>query len=160
VTVGTNTYRECRDGRRFMLRIPPGTKLVEHLNAFAQEVGLRHGVIVSAIGSVRDVIFTDIQAGAHLPITAPRMPKHAVEGPLDLLGLEGNFVPRKDGPIDAHLHVMGAKSSGEVVGGHLIEAEVFATCEMVIAEYFAKGVGRRRSTKGGVDTLFFEDDAP
>jgi uncharacterized protein len=158
--VGTIKYRECRDGRRFMLRVPPGTKLVEQLDAFAREVGLRHGVVVSAIGSVRAVTFTDIQAGAHLPITEPRMPVHSVEGPLDLLGLEGNFVPRRDGRIDAHLHILGSKSSGEVVGGHLIEAEVFATCEMVIAEYFAKGVGRQRSQKGGIDTLFFEDDAP
>ncbi|MGD0483417.1 MAG: PPC domain-containing DNA-binding protein [Gemmatimonadales bacterium] len=153
-------YRECRDGRRFMLRIKPGAKLVEQIRLFAREVGLRHGVVVSAIGSVRQLTFTDIQAGAHLPITEPRMPVHTVEGPLDLLGIEGNFVPRKDGEVDAHLHILGSKSSGEVVGGHLIEAEVFATCEMVVAEYFAKGVGRQRSAKGGVDTIFFEDDAP
>ncbi len=158
--MGAIKYRECRDGRRFMLRVPPGTKLMEQLQAFAKEVGLRHGVVVSAIGSVRQVRFTDIQAGAHLPITEPRMPLHEVEGPLDLVGLDGNFVPRKDGEIDAHLHILGSKSSGEVVGGHLVEAEVFATCEMVIAEYFAKGVGRQRSQKGGIDTLFFEDDAP
>ncbi len=158
--MATLKYRECRDGRRFMLRVLPGGKLVEELHRFAREVGLKHGVVVSAIGSVRAVTFSDIQAGAHLPITEPRMPVHTVEGPLDLLGIEGNFVPRPDGEVDAHLHVLGAKSSGEAVGGHLKEAEVFATCEMVIAEYFAKGVGRKRSPKGGVDTIFFEDVAP
>lgn len=157
--MGQLAYRECRDGRRFMLRIPPGAKLVEEIRRFATSVGLRHGVVISAIGSVRAMTFTVIQAGAHLPITAPRMPVHTVEGPLDLLGIEGNLVPRKEGEVDLHLHVLGAKSSGEVVGGHLVEAEVFATCEMVIAEYFAKGVGRQRSAKGGVDTLVFEDDA-
>jgi predicted DNA-binding protein with PD1-like motif len=153
-------YREARDGRRFMLRIPPGAKLMEQVARFTREVGLRHGVIVSAIGSVRALSFSDIQAGAHLPITAPRMPVHTVEGPLDLLGIEGNFVPREDGQVDLHLHILGAKSSGEVVGGHLIEAEVFATCEMVIAEYVVEGVERQRSAKGGVDTLVFEDDEP
>ena len=158
--MGQVKYREVRDGRRFMLRIPPGTRLVEQVQLFAREVGLKHGVVVSAIGSVRQVTFTDIQAGAHLPITEPRMPVHTLEGPLDLLGIEGNFVPRADGEVDAHLHVLGAKSSGEAVGGHLIEAEVFATCEMVVAEYIAKGVGRRRSPKGGVDTIFFSDDTP
>ena len=158
--MGQSWYRECRDGRRYMLRVRPGTKLVAQILVFAREVGLRHGVVISAIGSVRDLTFTDIQAGAHLPITEPRMPVHTVEGPLDLLGIEGNLVPRNDGQVDAHLHILGSKSSGEVVGGHLIEAEVFATCEMVIAEYFAKGVGRQRSAKGGVDTLFFEDEKP
>jgi uncharacterized protein len=154
------SYRECRDGRRFMLRIPPGAKLVEQLRLFTRHVELRHGVVVSAIGSVRDVSFSDIQAGAHLPITQPRMPVHTLEGPLDLLGIEGNFVPREDGEVDLHLHILGAKSSGEAVGGHLIEAEVFATCEMVVAEYIVEGVERQRSATGGVDTLAFEDDEP
>ena len=154
------SYREARDGRRFMLKIPPRAKLMEQIQLFAKKVGLKHGVIVSAIGSVRDVSFSDIQAGAHLPITEPRMPVHTVEGPLDLMGIEGNFVPRQDGEVDAHLHILGAKSSGEAVGGHLIEAEVFATCEMVIAEYLVEGVERQRSAKGGVDTLHFADDAP
>ena len=153
------SYREARDGRRFILRIPPRTKLMEQIQLFARKVGLKHGVIVSAIGSVRNLTFSDIQAGAHLPITEPRMPVHTIEGPLDLLGIEGNFVPRKDGEVDAHLHILCAKSSGEAVGGHLIESEVFATCEMVIAEYIVEGVGRQRSAKGGVDTLHFEDDA-
>ena len=141
-----------------MLRIPPGARLVEQIHLFARQVGLKHGVIVSAIGSVRDLTFSDIQAGARLPITEPRMPVHTVEGPLDLLGIEGNFMPREDGEVDAHLHILGSKSSGEVVGGHLIEAEVFATCEMVLAEYFAEGVERQFSEKGGVDTIFFEGD--
>ena len=158
--MGRLWYREARDGRRFMLRIPPGAMLMEQIQRFTREVGLQHGVIVSAIGSVRQLTFTDIQAGAHLPITEPRMPVHTIEGPLDLLGIEGNFVPGEDGRVDLHLHVLGAKSSGEVVGGHLIEAEVFATCEMVIAEYLVEGVERQRSAKGGVDTLHFEDDAP
>jgi predicted DNA-binding protein with PD1-like motif len=112
---------------------------------------------VSAIGSVRGVQFSDIQAGARLPITEPRMPVHLVEGPLDLLGLEGNLVPNETGKVDPHLHIFGAKSSGEVVGGHLIEAEVFATCEIILSEYIVEGVERQHSTRGGVDTLFFED---
>lgn len=153
------TYRECRGGRRFVLRLASGARLMEQLQRFTAEVGLRHGAIISAIGSVRNVSFTDIQAGAHLPITRPRMPLHTVEGPLDLLGIEGNFVPRENGQVDLHLHVMGAKSSGEVVGGHLVEAEVFATCEMVVAEYLVEGVERQHSAGGGVDTLAFEEQA-
>jgi predicted DNA-binding protein with PD1-like motif len=133
---------------------------MEQVQRFTHEVGLKHGVIVSAIGSVRALTFSDIQAGAHLPITEPRMPVHTVEGPLDLMGIEGNFVPREDGEVDLHLHILGAKSSGEVIGGHLFEAEVFATCEMVIAEYIVEGVERQRSARGGVDTLAFEDEGP
>jgi predicted DNA-binding protein with PD1-like motif len=120
-------------------------------------VGLQHGAIVSAVGSVRHAQFSDIQAGARLPITEPRMPVHQLDGPLDLLGLEGNLVPTETGKIDPHLHIFAAKSSGEAVGGHLIEAEVFATCEIILSEYIVEGVERQHSTRGGIDTLFFED---
>jgi len=151
------SYREIRQGRRFMIRVLPGTRLVDELLQFARLVDLHHAAIVSAVGSVRAVEFSDIQAGARLPITGPRMPVHHVEGPLDLLGLEGNLVPNETGKVDAHLHIFAAKSSGEAVGGHLIDAEVFATCEIIISEYIVEGVERQHSTRGGVDTLFFED---
>ncbi len=151
------SYREIKQGRRFMIRVLPGTKLVDELLQFARMVNLHHGAIVSAVGSVRDVEFSDIQAGARLPITEPRMPVHRVEGPLDLLGLEGNLVPDEDGRVNAHLHIFAAKSSGEAIGGHLLEAEVFATCEIILGEYIVEGVERQHSTRGGVDTLFFEE---
>ena len=154
------SWRECRDGRRFILRIPPGSRLIEQILSFAGEVKLKHGVLVSAIGSVRTVTFSDIQAGASLPITQPRMPVHTIEGPLDLLGVEGNLVPDSSGGVDPHLHIFGAKSNGEVVGGHLFEAEVFATCEVLLTEYIVEGVERLRSETGGVDTLFFEGEEP
>lgn len=151
------SYREIQQGRRFMIRVLPGTKLVDELLQFARMVNLHHGAIVSAVGSVRNVDFSDIQAGARLPITEPRMPVHHVEGPLDLLGLEGNLVPDEDGRVNPHLHIFAAKSSGEAIGGHLLEAEVFATCEIILGEYIVEGVERQHSTRGGVDTLFFED---
>jgi predicted DNA-binding protein with PD1-like motif len=151
------SYREVRQGRRFMIRVLPGTKLVDELLQFARMVNLHHGAIVSAVGSVRNVEFSDIQAGARLPITEPRMPVHRVEGPLDLLGLEGNLVPDEDGRVNSHLHIFAAKSSGEAIGGHLLEAEVFATCEIILGEYIVEGVERQHSTRGGIDTLFFED---
>lgn len=151
------SYRECRQGRRFIIHVLPGAMLVDELLRFARLVELRHAAIVSAVGSVRNVTFSDIQAGASLPITLPRMPVHRVEGPLDLLGLSGNLVPGENDRVDAHLHVFAARSSGEAIGGHLMDAEVFATCEIVLSEYIVEGVERQRSTDGGIDTLFFED---
>ncbi len=37
------------------------------------------------------------------------------------------------------------------------DAEVVATCEVILGEYIVEGVERQRSTRGGVDTLFFEE---
>ncbi len=146
-------YRECQQSRRFIVTVPPGAKLVEALREFARGVGLKMAAMVSAVGSIRSLTFTDIQMGAHLPITEPRLRRHEVEGPLGLLGIEGNLVAGDGDEIAAHLHIIAAKSSGEVVGGGLVEAEVFASCEIVLTEYIVEGVERHHSTVSGVDTL-------
>ncbi|WP_022851979.1 PPC domain-containing DNA-binding protein [Limisalsivibrio acetivorans] len=150
-------YKEYTQGRRFVLKISPGENLRDHLLQFASEVNLSNASIVSAVGSVKDVRFRGIKTGAKLPITRPRTTAHEIEGPLELLGLEGNIFPDEEGLIDTHLHIIGAKSSGEVVGGHLFDCNVFATCEIIIAEIIVKGIERHHSQSGGVSTIFISE---
>ena len=150
-------YREIQQSRRFLITVPPGAKLVEELRGFAREVDLKMAAIVSAVGSIRNLLFYDIQMGAHLPLTDPRRRHHEVEGPLSLLDIEGNLAANESGEISAHLHVLAAKSSGEVIGGDLVEAEVFASCEIVVSEYVVEGLERHYSTVSGIDTLQFRE---
>jgi len=151
-------YREVEQGRRFLVKLAPGESLTARLVEFAKAVGLKYAVVVSAVGSVRDLSFRGIKAGATLPITPPRMHVHEVAGPLELLGLTGNLLPDERGEIDCHLHVMAARSSGEVLGGHLFDARVFATCEIVLSEIRAEGVERHLSRTGGIPTAFIPDE--
>jgi predicted DNA-binding protein with PD1-like motif len=150
-------FRQVDQGRRFVLKIEPGQALLARLVEFAREVSLRHAVVVSAVGSVQDVVFRGIKAGARLPITPPRMHRHEVAGPLELLGLTGNIMPDELGNPDCHLHVMAARSSGEVIGGHLFDARVFATCEVVLSELEGEGLERHLSKSGGVATVFIQE---
>ncbi len=150
-------YKEVEQGRRFVLKISPGEAIQPKLVEFARAVGLRHAVIVSAVGSIQELKFRGIKAGAKLPITPPRMHLHEVEGPLELLGLTGNILPDEQGELDCHLHVMAARSSGDVLGGHLFAARVFATCEIVLSELTAEGLERHLSRSGGVHTVFIEE---
>ena len=150
-------YRECRTGRRFIIRLEPGAKITEALLAFARAENINFTSLVSAVGSIREVEFTGIQAGAHLPITEPRIKTHRLEGPLELMSLEGNIALNADKELDAQLYIIASKSNGEVVGGHLVDAEVFATCEIVLAEYLVDGVERHHSATGGVDTLYIAE---
>jgi predicted DNA-binding protein with PD1-like motif len=53
---------------------------------------------------------------------------------------------------------MAAKASGDVVGGHMYDAEVFATCEIVLVELVLGGVERHLSKTGGTPTVFFEQE--
>jgi len=152
-------YQECNTGRRFIIKLEPGTHVTAALLDFARAKGLPFASLVSAVGSVRDVEFTGIQAGAHLPITEPRIKSHRIEGPLELMGLEGNIAQTAAKELHARFYIIASKSSGEVVGGHLVDAEVFATCEIVLAEYLVEGIERYHSTSGGVDTLFIDEES-
>jgi uncharacterized protein len=149
-------FKEVEQGRRFVIKIAPGESLQQRLVEFALAAGVKHAVVVSAVGSVQDVKFRGIKTGAKLPITAPRVHLHEVQGPLELLGLTGNIFPGEKGEVDCHLHVIAGKSSGEVLGGHLFDARVFATCEIVLTEILAEGLERHLSKTGGIPTVFID----
>ncbi|BDU77937.1 PPC domain-containing DNA-binding protein [Mesoterricola sediminis] len=151
-------HRECVTGRRFIIKIEPGANLAESILAFAACKELPFASLVSAVGSVRNVVFRDIQTGAHLPMTEPRIRTHRVEGPLEMLGLQGNIAPGPERRLHGQFYFLGSKASGEVVGGRLVEAEVFGTCEIVLAEYLVQGIERYHSASSGVDTLYFEEE--
>ena len=53
---------------------------------------------------------------------------------------------------------MASKASGDVVGGHMFDAEVFATCEIVLVELIVDGVERHLSKEGGTPTIFFKGE--
>jgi len=150
--------KEWEQGRRFLVKIDPGRAVVERLQAFARQHNLYSGLVLSAVGSVQNARFRGIKTGARLPITPPRMHVHEEEGPLELVGLNGNFFLDEQGDIDIHLHIMVGKSSGEVLGGHLFDATVFATCELVVVEVLAEGIERHQSRRGGIPTLYIEED--
>ena len=146
-------FTPCRLQRRYLVKVEPGAELPAALLSFAEQAGVRQGVLLSAQGSVSDLTFATIRAGSKLPITWPRMPIHRLEGPLSLISLEGNLFPDEQGELDCQLVVAAARSSGEVIGGRLISARVFATCELLFSEYSVEGVERHRSITGGVETL-------
>jgi hypothetical protein len=153
-------YRECSTGRRFIIKLEPGARIISALLDFASAKKLPFASLVSAVGSVRDVEFTGIQAGAHLPMTEPRYKVTRLEGPLELMGLEGNIAPGPDQKPAGEFYLLASKSSGDVVGGRLLEAEVFATCEIVLAEYLVEGIQRHHSASTGVDTIYIEEPKP
>ncbi len=151
-------YKEYTQGRRFIVKILPGESLVNCIKQFILKENIHYAVILSAIGSVKNVKLNDIKSGAKLPITLARLIPHEIEGPLELLGLTGNIVPSATDDLDCHLHIMASKSTGDVVGGHLQDAEVFATCEIVLTELVVEGIERHLSKSGGTPTIFFAEE--
>ncbi|WP_263772232.1 PPC domain-containing DNA-binding protein [Propionivibrio soli] len=154
----TFRYKEYKQGRRFLLKILPGQSLVENIKKLVVKESVKSAVILSALGSIRKVRINGIKSGAKLPITRARLTPHELEGPLELLGLTGNIIPGEDHQPDCHLHIIAGKASGDVVGGQLEDAEVFATCEIVLVELMVEGVERHKSQSGGTATIYFAEE--
>ncbi len=53
---------------------------------------------------------------------------------LEVLSLQGNSVLGPDGAYYTHLHAVVARSPGEVLGGHLVDARVEPFLELFVAE--------------------------
>ena len=131
--------------------------MTDRLLQFAYKENVHNAVIISAVGSVINVRLRGIKTGAKLPITPARINIRELEGPLELLSLVGNIFPGEDVLLDCHLHIMVGKSSCEVVGGHLFDAEVFATCEIILTELVVEGVERHVS-KSGTSTYYINEE--
>lgn len=56
-----------------------------------------------------------------------------LEEQVELLSMIGD-IALKDGQPQVHAHVVIGKSNGAAVGGHLLEAKVRPTCEVVLTE--------------------------
>ena len=86
-------YKEYRQGRRFLVKIRPGESLQGSICALLAAEKIESAVVLSGIGSVRNVRLKDIKSGAKLPITPARLVEHEMEGPFELLCITGNIVP-------------------------------------------------------------------
>jgi len=113
---------EFRAGKSFLLRLDYGRELIKQLEEFLVEEKVKVAYI-NAIGAVRNasIGYYDQEKKEYV--------KKVLDEPLEILSLTGN-VSLKNGKPFCHLHVILGKD-GEIYGGHLFEAEVFA-CEVFV----------------------------
>jgi predicted DNA-binding protein with PD1-like motif len=113
-------------GETHVLVFAPGDEVVEGLTRFASEhgIGAAH---FTAIGAFRDVTlgFLDPQTKEYEPIV--------VNEQVEALSLVGD-VSLQDGEPKVHVHVVIGKRDGTAHGGHLLEAHVWPTLEVVLTE--------------------------
>lgn len=116
------------DGQRtFAVVLASGEEAVESLLAFARE--RRIGAAgVSAIGAFRraTVAYFDPGRREYLPIP--------IEEQLEVLSLAGDIVLDDDDKPRLHLHATLGKRDGSAWGGHLLEADVRPTLEVLVTE--------------------------
>ncbi len=133
-------------GKAIVCRLMPGDDLFKGLINIAKDQRMERGVIISAIGALKDVIFVNVRPSAPIPVGKEDMIEISEPGPFELLSLEGNFFPPlESGDPVIHLHVILGTSSGAVTGGHLLKATVFTTAEIIVGSLSGSSVFKEMS---------------
>ena len=101
-----------------------GEEVVSSLKSICQKEDIKLAS-VSAIGAVND-----ITVGVFNPDTK-QYKSNRFTGNFEIVSLSGTVTTMKGIPY-SHLHMSVGDGNGKVFGGHLNEAKISATCEMVI----------------------------
>lgn len=118
--------REAHDGRRWVGRLPTGSDLIEEIERFAAEQGIR-AAWVSAVGAVSR------SAYAYYNQTTLQYKEMASPRHHELAGFVGNLSMR-DGKPFLHAHATFADINGETVAGHLLRGCTVWMIEVEIRE--------------------------
>ena len=115
-------YREFDGG--FVIRFERGESVLDLFHAFLAEREIRFGYF-SAIGAVGHVTFGYYRLDTQSYIW------HEVDEDVEVASWSGN-VSIRDGAPWAHTHAVFGKMDGSTLGGHVRDAIVGATLELVL----------------------------
>ena len=115
-------YRRFQD--TLVVRIDRGEEILQAVRSVAERERIRLAS-VEALGAVDD--FT---VGVYV-LAEKKFCPNRFAGTYEIVSLTGT-ISTKDGEPNLHLHMSAGDGTGRVVGGHLAEARVSVTCEMVI----------------------------
>ena len=135
-----------------VLRFVPDDDLLKELHKKVTEFGWFRGAVLSCVGSLKEVSLRNPEREASLPITPEKTVTTDVTVPCEILSIQGNVFPKGD-EIVVHLHGIVGQPDGTTVGGHILKATVFTSCEMVVAEIVRAKSTRKKSETTGLDEL-------
>ena len=137
--------------RRFdnsiVLRVDPGEEICNCILAVAEkeEIALAHLSGLGAINRFNCGLFDTVQKKYH---------SNHFEGAFEITSLTGTLT-RKEGTPYLHAHLSAADSRGKVFGGHLNEAYVSATAEIVL-DILPGEVNRKFNKEIGLNLFDFQ----
>ena len=125
--------------KTYALRLRPGQDLRVELERFVKAKGLRAGLILTAVGSLR-------KASLRL---ANQSDATSYDDKFEIVSLVGTLSP--DG---SHLHLSLSDGTGKTIGGHLVEGcIIYTTAEIVIGELKGLRFTREQDAQTGYKEL-------
>lgn len=115
-------YKKFND--TYVIRMDRGEEIISSLTEFCRAENVHLGS-VQALGAADHVVIGLYHVGAR------QYRKHTFDGPMEITSLLGNITV-KDGEPYLHLHITLCRDDMSVIGGHLNECRISATCEMFV----------------------------
>ena len=136
-------------GSTYVIRLDPGDKVMESLRSLCDQDQIGAGVLYG-LGAVEqaELGWFDREAKDYRTTR--------IEGPCEIVSLHGN-VSRLDGKPFLHCHIALADKTFGVRGGHLREAVVSATSEIVLTRFFEE-LERKKDERTGLYLLDLKPD--
>ncbi|HJR34913.1 MAG TPA: PPC domain-containing DNA-binding protein [Gemmatimonadales bacterium] len=141
---------ETEPGRRtFAIVFDAGEEVAEGLLAVVTEKAIA-GAYFTGIGALSGVTlgYWDWETRDYRRIPVPEQ--------VEVLSLAGNVAIGDDGRPRVHAHIVVGKSDGTAHGGHLLEARVRPTLEVVLIEV-PELLRRRHDSRTGLPLLDFNE---
>ncbi len=118
---------EAEGQKTFALVFDTGDEFMSELTGFAKNNDLS-AASLTAIGA-----FSDATLG-YFDIEKKEYEKIPIEEQVEVLSLVGTIAPKEDGGPQVHAHVVLGRSDGTTRGGHLLEAHIRPTLEVIVVE--------------------------
>ena len=115
-------YRKFGD--TYIVRMDPGEEILTQLKVFAEQEGVKLAS-VTALGAVKDFTVGVFDANAKV------YRSNRFQGVYEIVSLVGTINTMNDA-FYCHLHMCAGDQEGHAFGGHLNEAVISATCELVV----------------------------
>jgi len=126
------------------LRLMPGEDLMGGIEEACNRYGIRHGCILSGIGSLNGVRFFDVEALPGKKAGYGYGSLIEVRGPMELISVSGSICEGADGEVLLHVHGCFSDKTGRCFAGHMIEGnKVLLTADVVIGEFEGISMDRR-----------------
>ena len=137
-------YRKFQD--TYVIRLDRGEEIVSALTEFCRNEQILLGT-VEALGASDHAVIGLYDVGEK------QYHRHSFDGPMEITSLLGS-ITTKNGETYLHLHINLCREDMSVIGGHLNECRISATCEMFVRKL--EGVVERKLDEDGTGLNLFQ----